>query len=199
MKRLMHALPFLLLMATAVLFTTSCGKDGDTGPAGQQGEKGDKGDKGDKGETGNQGNEGTANVIYSDWLDVVYEADTVHLAGNVVDTVGYYGMIDAPKLTKAMLTSGELKIYINLSTAADPLITSMPYTGGNGVYIQYVAYENTIEFYSNIDAGTLQTNGGEKIQQYRYILIPGSTAARRTDAVDWNNYTAVKTYLGLKD
>lgn len=36
-----------------------------------------------------------------------------------------------------------------------------------------------------------------KNRQYRYVLIPGGAAVRRN--VDWNNYEAVKTYLGLKD
>lgn len=41
---------------------------------------------------------GTANVIYSSWLDVTYLADTIHI-GTLVDTIGFYTNITAPKLT----------------------------------------------------------------------------------------------------
>lgn len=200
MRRLLHSLPFMLLMTTTLLFT-SCSKDGEPGPAGEQGEKGDKGDPGTggpAGPAGPKGDQGTANVIYSNWLDVVYKPDTIHLVNGQIDTLGYYADIDAPKLTKSMLNTGELKIYINLNSVADPVITTIPYNGGNGIYINFQAFESTISFYSNIDAGTL-VNAGVKYQQYRYVIIPGGTTARTASAVDWNNYAAVKAYLGLKD
>ncbi|SJZ73800.1 hypothetical protein SAMN04488128_1011409 [Chitinophaga eiseniae] len=199
MKRLMHSLPFLLLIATAVFFTTSCSKDGDPGPAGQQGQKGDKGDKGDPGTGGPQGEPGTANVIYSDWLDIVYKPDTVHTAGGTIDTIGYFAFADAPKLTTDILNKGEVKVYLNFTTAADPTITSLPYTELSGVFIRYVAYKETLEFYASINAGTYQDNTGAKRLQYRYILIPGGTTARKSTTIDWKDYQAVKTYLGLKD
>lgn len=202
MKRLLHSLPFLLLIATAVLFTTSCSKSGDPGPAGQQGQKGDKGDKGDPGPGGPggpKGDPGTANVIYSDWLDIAYKPDTVHRAGGTIDTLGYFGLADAPKLTADILNKGEVKVYINFTSAADPTITSLPYTEQNGVFIRYVAYQQTLEFYSNINAGTYLDNTGAKRLQYRYILIPGGTTARKSNTIDWKDYKAVKAYLGLKD
>lgn len=197
MRRLFHSLPILLLIATTTLFT-SCSKDGAAGPAGQQGEKGDKGDTGPGGPAGPKGDPGSANVIYSNWLDVAYKPDTVHLAGGGIDTIGYYANVDAPKLTTNMLSTGEVKIYVNLNHVNDPVITTIPYNG-NGIFINFVAYESTIEFYSNIDAGTFQSNTGVKYQQYRYVIIPGGTQARTASAVDWNNYAAVKAYLGLKD
>ncbi len=197
MKRLLHFFPFLLLLAATLTFI-SCGKDGAAGPAGEQGQKGDKGDGGPAGPSGPKGDPGTANVIYSNWLTVTFKPDTVILNGRI-DTLGYYADIDAPKLTKEILNTGEVKIYINFNTAADPVITSIPYRGENGAYINFVAYEKTISLYSNLSASTITTGAGEKIQQYRYIIIPGGTAARSANAVDWKNYAAVKAYLGLKD
>ncbi|MBC9931820.1 collagen-like triple helix repeat-containing protein [Chitinophaga qingshengii] len=199
MRRLMYSLPILLLMATAVLFTTSCSKKGDAGPAGQQGQKGDKGDKGDTGAGGSKGDPGTANVIYSDWLDVPFKPDTVHMAGGRIDTIGWYAGISAPKLSVSLLTSGEVKVYINLGTAADPVVAPLPYNEGNGIYIRYVAFKESLQLDANVNAGTYLNNAGAKVLQYRYILIPGGTAARKANAVDWNNYKAVKDYLGLKD
>ncbi|RBL93039.1 hypothetical protein DF182_10850 [Chitinophaga flava] len=167
------------------MFTASCSKDGNTGPAGPQGPKGDT---------------GTANIIYSDWLDIPFKADTVHTAGNRIDTMGYFAVIDAPKLTTSILNTGELKVYINLNGAADPVITPLPYTDlKTGMYIRYIAYKQAIELYSNANVGTIQNNAGVKMQQYRYILIPGGTKARKANVIDWNNYKAVKDYLGLKD
>lgn len=202
MRRLMYSLPILLLMAATVLFTTSCSKKGDAGPAGQQGQKGDKGDKGDTGAGGpggSKGDPGTANVIYSDWLDVAFKPDTVHRAGGKIDTIGYFANFSAPKLSVSILTSGEVKVYINLSTAADPVIAPLPYNEGSGIYIRFVAFKESIQLYSNANAGTSQNNTGAKVLQYRYLLIPGGTAARKANVVDWNNYKAVKDYLGLKD
>lgn len=203
MKQLMYSLTFLLLITAAVSSITSCSKKGDPGPAGQQGQKGDKGDKGDTGAGGpggSKGDPGTANVIYSDWLDVAYKPDTVHRAGGTIDTLGYYAIITAPKLTTSILNSGELKVYVNQNSAADPVITSLPYTDlRSGLYISYVAYQQAIQLESNGDISTVQNNAGVKLRQYRYILIPGGVAARKTNAVNWNNYNEVKAYLGLKD
>ncbi|WP_346317382.1 hypothetical protein [Chitinophaga sp. YIM B06452] len=90
-------------------------------------------------------------------------------------------------------------VYINLNTANDPVITSLSYTDlATGIYIRFVAFANTIRFYSNIEAGTF-TDAGAKVQQYRYILISGGTTARRANVIDWTNYAAVKGYLGLKN
>ncbi|NML36638.1 hypothetical protein HHL17_05450 [Chitinophaga sp. G-6-1-13] len=203
MKRLLHSLASLLLVATTVLFIASCSKSGDPGPAGQQGQKGDKGDKGDTGAGGpggSKGDPGTANVIYSDWLDIVYKPDTIHRSNGTIDTLGYFANIAAAKLTASILNTGEVKVYINLSSAADPTITSLPYTDlRSGLYIRYVAYQQSIELYSNADVRTVQNNAGLKLYQYRYIIIPGGTAARKTNTINWDNYKEVKTYLGLKD
>lgn len=193
MKHLLRSLP-LLLLTTTTLFFVSCSKDsGEPGADGAQGPPGSKGDKGDPGAVG------TANVIYSNWLDVVYKPDTLHLAGGKIDTIGWYVGIDVPKLSKNLLATGDVKVFINLNESTDPVITPIPYVASSGINISYVAYEKVIEFYSNINAGTY-VDGGLKYQQYRYVLIPGGTTARTaTGSVDWNNYKSVQAFLGLKD
>lgn len=196
MKHLLRSLP-LLLLTTTTLFFVSCSKDGgEDGADGAQGPAGAKGDKGDKGDPGAVG---TANVIYSDWLNIVYEPDTVHLAGGIIDTIGWYSGIDVPKLSKTLLATGDVKVYVNLNNATDPVIAPLPYVDNYGGNIRYIAYEKVIEFYATIDAGTY-TDAGAKYQQYRYVLIPGGTQARTaTGSVDWNNYKSVQAFLGLKD
>jgi hypothetical protein len=57
------------------------------------------------------------------------------------------------------------------------------------VFIDPVFFPNTIQLYSNAELDGLPI---------RYILIPGKVPARLA-TVDWNNYDAVKKYLGLKD
>jgi len=52
--------------------------------------------------------------------------------------------------------------------------------------------------YSTEDASTF-TSGGSKAWQYRYVVIPGGTAARTAKTINWNNYAEVKAYLGLKN
>ncbi|MFT3827393.1 MAG: collagen-like protein [Chitinophagaceae bacterium] len=173
-----------------MLFLASCSKDGDAGA---------KGDKGDPGATGPEGPAGAANVIYSTWLDVPFKPDTIHTSGGKIDTIGYYSGINVPKLTLALLSTSDIKVYVNLNTAADPVIAPLPYVEESGIVIRFVAYEKAVQFSSNVDAGTYQDRQGNKILQYRYVIIPGGVAARKADNINWNDYAAVKAYLGLKD
>jgi hypothetical protein len=185
----------LSLLASLVVITlifTQCQK-GDVGPAGAAGPAGPAGSTGPKGDTG------TANVIYSPWLDVAYAADTIH-NGAIIDTIGFYANITALKLTNAILTSGEIKVYLNLGTATTPDIVPMPYFDVySGININPDYSFQKIFLYANINASTV-TISGQKYLQYRYILIPGSVpSGRLSKSVDWNNYNEVKAYLGLTD
>lgn len=195
MKRISLNLFACLALAFALL-AVSCGKDGDTGPAGAAGPAGPAGPTGPTGPTGP---EGSANVIYSDWLDVEYKPDTVHLAGGAIDTLGYFAVIEVPKLDLDMLTTGEIKVYLNGFSAADPAVIPLPYFSVySGLSINPTFYLNEIDLYSNGDISTVMDNAGVKYQQYRYVLIPGGEEARKAK-IDWNNYEQVKQYLGLKN
>ncbi|NSL86175.1 hypothetical protein ECE50_005005 [Chitinophaga sp. Mgbs1] len=181
----------LILLTAAIFLVNACSKDGSAGPAGAPGGKGDKGDPGAPGTTG---------IIYSNWLDVKYEADTVHLAGGRIDTIGYYAVIDAPKLTQEALTSADVRLYINLSDAANPTIALLPYVEESGIVIRFIAYKGKLQLTSNINAGTIIDNRGAKRLQYRYMIAPGGTAARKAGHdINWSDYNVVKAYLGLKD
>lgn len=180
MKR-RYLAPLLLLSGFSfIVFMVSCGKQGATGPAGPKGDS------------------ASGAVIYSDWLDVSYKADTVHTTQGGIDTLGFYATIAAPKLTLAMLNTADVKVYINTSDASDPEIYPLPYNGQSGLYIQVSAYTQAISLYSNGQVGTATVNG-KKVQQYRYMIVPGNTGARSAANVNWSDYTAVKAYLGLKD
>ena len=136
-------------------------------------------------------------MIYSDWLDVNYQADTVHTAGKI-DTLGFYAIVSVPKLTTAMLNNSDVKVYINTSDISDPIIYPLPYYSSSGLYIQISAFTQNIQLYSNAQMSTV-SNNGKKIQQYRYMIVPGNTKATTSSTVKWSDYSAVKAYLGLKD
>jgi hypothetical protein len=177
-----------------LLMVTSC-KKGDTGPAGEQGEQGDPGPAGPQGP---QGPPGTANVIYSEWLDVEFQG--------VDDTTGV-GIIEAPEVTAEILTEGDVKTYWNIGTPDDPVVVSLPYFdnglifGGPGgvtdLWLTPIYAVGQIEVYSRYDLSSDVNGDGDPVGQYRYIVIPGGTPAR--SAINWNDYNSVKKYLKLKD
>lgn len=184
---LLRARSIAVVFAAISLFIVSCSK-GDVGPEGPAGPQGPQGPQGAPGPAG------TANVIYSGWLDATFQEDSDQ--GNPTGT--YYAEINAPKLTKEILTSGEMKVYINLGSADDPYIAPLPMSDPfYDVYCSAEFFLQTIFLYSNYDLSTV-TENGVKYQQFRYILIPGGTSARVAQP-DWNDYNKIKAFYGLPD
>lgn len=184
-----------LLFLVTILFA-NC-KKGDTGPAGPAGPNGANGANGATGPQGPKGDTGVANVIYSQWLDVTFSPDTMH-NGTAIDTIGFFANIPAPKLDSIIITTGEMKVFINLGSASDPFVAPLPYFD---VY-SFVSITPTfsiqnIQLYSDADASTV-TQNNVKFLQYRYVLIPGGVGGIRKNT-DWNDYNQVKTTLGLSD
>ncbi len=170
-------------------------KKGDTGPAGPAGNAGAAGPSGPQGP---KGDTGTANVIYSPWLDVPYLPDTIHI-GSVIDTLGFYADITAQKLSAAILSNGEMKVYLNFGTTTNPDVVPLPYFDVyTGININVDFKLQKISLYANADAGT-RTVSGAKVLQYRYILVPGSVPARMAHPIDWKNYNQVKQLFGIQD
>lgn len=187
MKRPNLISPLVLLSGLFfVMFMISCGKDGANGADGATGPAGPKGDA------------GSGNVIYSAWLDVPFKPDTVHLAGGKIDTIGYYAPIDVPKLTQALVSTADVKVFINGNDASDPVIYPLPYYVPSGLNIRFAAYTQKIQLDANADMSTI-SSGGKKYRQYRYMIVPGNNLARSAAVVNWSDYAAVKAYLGLKD
>jgi hypothetical protein len=181
MRKTFRLLPFILSIA---LITTivSCGKEGPAGPAGAAGPAGPAGPSGPAGPAGAPG---TANVIYSNWTDTV----TYGLLG-APDTI--VGALMVPRLTADIINKGEIKVYANFNTAADPVIMPLPVNGGyflgSGGFIEAIFGVGEIDIISNRNVDGLPL---------RYVLIPGGTTAR--SAINWNDYKQVQKYLGLKD
>ncbi len=191
MKKLTFQIAAVAFMAAGMLFT-SCSKEGPEGPAGPAGAAGPSGAQGP---AGAKGDPGTANVIYSQWLDVTFDEGIAE--------------IEAQELTADILDGGDIKVYWNAGTAAQPLVVPVPCVfpvgflvndpeeGQPDIYIDPYYMVGLITLFSNYDLTT--TTGGAS--RFRYILIPGEVQAGRKAAqeVDWNDYNAVKKYLNLKD
>lgn len=189
MKKLTFQIAVIALVAAGISLA-SCSKEGPAGPAGAQGAAGPTGAQGP---AGAKGDPGTANVIYSQWLDVTFTEGLATIA--------------APQLTTDILNSGEIKIYWNLSTADDPFVVQVPCVtplvvltgneddaGEPDIYIDPYFETEAIHLLSNYNLSS--SNGAS---QFRYILIPGGVAARKASGIDWNDYNQVKKYLNLKD
>ena len=191
MKQKILTMPYYLVIA-AIMLLASC-KKGDTGPAGAPGAPG---------APGTPGPAGTANIIYSGWFNVAFNAE---VASNG-DTIRFVSNIPVPKLVDSILSKGEIKVYLNYGTPSQPDVLPLPYFDplyyDPAVVLNPDFFPGSIALSSNYNMGTFDENG-EKRFQYRYILIPGGTAAGRAAAggktIDWNNYKEVQAYLGLKD
>lgn len=173
----------LLLLLGALFFVTSCNDDGSPGPAGE------KGDKGDKGEPGAGGGDGP-DIIYSEWKSIRFTAEE--------DNSGYYAGIGAPQITPEILSTGDVRVYINLTTPGDPTISPLPYEADNS-FVQFVASVGNLELYSNINASTFTDRDNNAVRQYRYVIIPSTLAGRKSQDINWNEYAEVKAYLNLAD
>jgi hypothetical protein len=199
MRRNSYRKIFITLLAITLLYA-SC-KKGDTGPAGAAGAAGTPGATGATGPEGPKGDTGTANVIYSQWLDVAFTPieDT-----SGVDTLGYEADIPAAKLDSAILANGEIKVYVNLGTSDDPAVVPLPYLDIYTININPIFFIQDIYLYEvpfgNFikDPSTYTDPVTGKHQQYRYILVPGSVNGRVLKP-NWKDYNAVKAFYGLKD
>lgn len=204
MRRNLYTKLSITLLVVTLIFA-SC-KKGDTGPAGPAGPTGAPGAAGTAGATGPQGpkgDTGTANVIYSEWLDVTFEADTFRRPGNVLDTAGWIATIPAPKLTDSIINTGDVKVYLNVGSdsADNQLVMPLPIFDNFliGAVINTYFQSQLIILASSADVSSVTLRGFHYFQ-YRYILIPGGiTAAPVRNTIDWNNYQQVKELLGLKD
>ena len=197
MKLKIFAIPYCLVIAALLIFS-SC-KKGDTGPAGPAGPAGAQGPAGAAGLPGAAGPAGTANVIYSEWLDVTFDGS---------DTTGWAAEIDAPKLVDSILNKGEIKVFWNIGSdsTGSQFITPLPITdfflsSTDIVTVSTFFSPQSILILSNLDLSSFVDNGNNYFQ-FRYVLIPGGTAGRTAPGgktIDWNNYKEVQAYLGLKD
>jgi len=195
---------FLSLIVMTLFFSCQKGDTGPAGPAGPTGAAGANGANGAAGAAGAQGpkgDTGTANVVYSDWLDVTFEpADA--------DTTAWIAEIDAPKLVDSILDKGAIKVYFNAGSDStdSQVVMALPIYEPFllGAIINPYFTKQTITLISTGDVSSFIDNGNHYFQ-FRYILIPGGVHAGRATngnaikTINWNDYKQVKEYLHLKD
>ncbi|GGH62420.1 hypothetical protein GCM10011379_12370 [Filimonas zeae] len=152
-----------------------------------------------KGDQGPQGDSAMANVIYSDWLS----ADISQWGTpSATDTLRWLTVFESKQITADIINKGEVHVYFNLGTAAEPYVFPLPYATG-ATYIRPALFVGGIEVWANTLSAITGQNGAG-IGTYRYVIIPGGVkASARTEGgsspVDFNDYNAVKAYYNIKD
>ncbi|MDB5245992.1 MAG: hypothetical protein JWQ40_386 [Segetibacter sp.] len=201
MKQKFFTIPCILALAFALVFSacTKEGPPGATGPAGPAGPQGAAGAAGTAGTPGAPGAPGSANVIYSDWLNVTFEPNA--------DSSAWSVDVPAPRLVDSILNKGDIKVYWNIGSdsANDQFIVALPifdlFLASSYVTLNSYFSPGTITLISNFDLSSFKDNGKNTFQ-YRYVLIPGGTRAARSingKTVNWSNYKEVQQYLGLRN
>lgn len=179
----------IIISFTFILVGISC-----EGPTGSDGPQGAQGEQGAEGPQGEQGEPGTANVIYSDWMNVTW---------NYSDETTYKQMyIKEPRVVdEDFLASGTLLMYFKIETLAGLAISPFPYTAGND-HLRFLIGNIPSENVEGIVVQLMAIDGSTAVQtdwddyQFRYVMIPGGVPAKmKADFI--KDYEAVKEYYGI--
>ena len=190
----MKQFTLLVPVLAATLLMLSCSKEGPEGP---QGAQGNAGPQGPQGPAGAQGPAGTANVIYSNWLSFQQsQRDTI------IDGINLkVNHVVAPGLTQSIIDNGVIIMYMRFLTTVFPL----PYTGDAGSgnrpsTVSFVPKPNVVYVtrYTHDNSSGAAGIGFGSVQ-FRYVLIPGGTAAGRNAGETEKRVTINGTvYTGLQ-
>jgi hypothetical protein len=172
MKPLMKLIIIMcsILIPEGLLLSCSA-EDGEDGAMGLQGDPGPQGPEGEQGEPG------TANVMYSEWLDVEW---------NGADESAYKRMdIVEPLITEEFMETGTVLMYLNLSGGSQGIVFALPFSTDSGQAFTFFMRpegftaplpgtfpeDAGLSFYIEREGGV--ASGG--IGPIRYVLIPGGT------------------------
>lgn len=163
------------------------GTAGNPGTPGPQGEQGSPGEEGPQGPQGDKGDPGTANVFYSNWTP--FEVDVWRKVTEFSRESQIYDIEDN-LITQEILDQGLVFVYIKFGGAPSP--RPLPFIGyvtttTKDQIIWYRLILNKIELVfhnvsDKIDPGTFGSSNN-----YRYIIIPGSTSINGRQAEDFKN------------
>lgn len=185
---------YLILTTILVVCFAISACEGSEGPTGPQGPQGIQGPEGTQGIQGPQGEEGTANVIYSDWLDLdwnlvdepdfkVMIIEDENTSGDFRDSgalIMYYKIVDSEGTTGIFLMP-----VIDTQTRFDYFLVVNEEAGIDGMAVRY---------YRDSGSDPLPELDG----QIRYILLPGGIPAKMQSNF-FNDYAAVREYFGILD
>lgn len=177
----------VFIFSMALIISIGCeGPEGPTGPDGAQGPQGEIGPEGPEGPPG------TANVIYSEWIalgDLEAPSDTTVISRN-------YTKWDIPEsaLTQEIIDQGTILVYFSLNGTVLPLPST--FGGANPIYITFAPFQpgSLSILAQNLDN---TASGLNNDIQFRYIIIPGGTAAKQAFP-DFSNYHETMEFYSIK-
>ncbi|MAU14932.1 MAG: hypothetical protein CMH46_05260 [Muricauda sp.] len=185
----------LLFMAALSISSCSKGEDGEDGLPGPQGEQGIQGEQGPQGEPG------TANVMYSDWMPIVW---------NIRDEPTFKSMlIEDERVTEDFIdTGGVILVFLKLTGGGTTSVVQLPIIRNN-IALDFI-YINTpsedregigIRYYRDTGSDPLPDNLTSDGYLIRYVLIPGGVdlSGKGEMRADWDKmtYEQVAEKLGI--
>jgi hypothetical protein len=223
MKNFLMIKNFIVLTIVVVCFF-GCGllegpegPPGDQGPQGVKGEQGEQGSPGEQGPQGPAGEDGNANVIVKtlSLTNANYNNDFYSVKTGATSSAGIQARvayIEDEDITTDIIENGLVLAYIRVPiglSALNTQWTNLPFRhiSSSGVFIvnyTYGYFNNQISFSfyftRNMDGTIPQINGFTvPSQDYKYVIIKGSIAARMANArVNFNDLHAVEDFLALE-
>lgn len=160
-----------------------------------EGPTGPKGEVGEQGPEGPQGEEGTANVIYSEWLDVEWDEQE----GDYYRAM----FIEEERITNNFFNTGVVLVYLKFGPQNEKYILALPQIGlgAGGGYLDFeflvVSGDDFsgIHLYAEINEGNPDLDNLTNYQ-VRYVLIPGGEPAKIPENL-FEDYEAVAKYYGF--
>ncbi|MCF0073977.1 collagen-like protein [Dyadobacter sp. CY261] len=187
-KHLSIRISLILLFFCSILFTISCeGPDGETGPAGPAGPQGAQGTQGIQGKPGN------ANVIASPWTKV---PDSAWVANR--DCTYYLVSVTDTRLNRKMLDSSLVMAYYR-NFGRENIVFPLPSVTNElslGFYMEFLNNQGRINF--DLTFFEPRKEPIDFDLEFRWIIVPPD-AGGRIKKVDWTDYEAVRSDLGLVD
>jgi len=154
------------------------------------------------GSQGPKGDPGTANVIYSDWINVSNSwRPKTDASSNVVELTSI-SPVTVPQLLPSILNTGTILVYFRSEITSSAPVYQLSYIsqGSNGpVSYSFQASQDGLNFKittTGIGYG-LSIEDRNFIKQIRYILIPGGVKAARAITIDYSNYREVCKKYGI--
>jgi hypothetical protein len=185
------------ILSIALIISIGCeGPTGNDGPAGAQGPQGEVGPQGP------QGPEGTANVIYSDWIG--FDVSNWSEANSAFGQMRRDYPVMETAINDEILSMGTVAVYVRIpgNASIQDKVFYLPwiYNLTKGV-AQRLAFElspQTINIYlhdlvdQSADPGTFGN-----VVEYRYVIIPGGTAAKQVFA-NFSNYQETMEFYSIE-
>jgi len=184
---------FKYLLVLTIVGMVSIGCEGPKGPTGPEGPEGPQGEEGPEGP---EGPPGTANVIYSEWMDIDW---------NFTDEPDFKIMyIEEPRVIEEdFVNNGTLLMYVKNEDATGFAVFALPLNDGSTSLLFAYAdipperVEGILLYATTVDRSDVPDIFEEEYE-IRYVMIPGGVPAKMNQEM-FQDYAAVKEYFGIPD